>query len=36
VQDEIMPIDGTTLRPARREDAAACAAIFNAWVDATD
>ena len=31
-----MPMDGTTLRPARREDAAACAAIFNAWVDATD
>lgn len=25
-----------TLRPARSEDAAACAAIFNAWVDATD
>ena len=24
------------LRPARPEDAAACAAIFNAWVDATD
>ena len=28
-------MEGTTLRPARREDAAACAAIFNAWVDAT-
>ena len=25
-----------TLRPARPEDAAACAAIFNAWVDATE
>jgi ribosomal protein S18 acetylase RimI-like enzyme len=25
-----------SLRPARPEDAAACAAIFNAWVDATD
>jgi GNAT superfamily N-acetyltransferase len=24
------------LRPARPEDAAACASIFNAWVDATD
>jgi GNAT superfamily N-acetyltransferase len=27
---------GLSLRPARPEDAAACAAIFNAWVDATD
>jgi GNAT superfamily N-acetyltransferase len=25
-----------TLRPARPEDAAACAAIFNGWVDATE
>ena len=28
--------DAATLRTARPEDAAACAAIFNAWVDATD
>jgi GNAT superfamily N-acetyltransferase len=27
---------GISLRPARPQDAAACAAIFNAWVDATD
>lgn len=27
---------GTLLRPAVPEDAAACAAVFNAWVDATD
>jgi len=25
-----------SLRPARPEDAAACATIFNAWIDATD
>jgi GNAT superfamily N-acetyltransferase len=35
VQEGSAPMEGTTLRPARREDVAACAAIFNAWVDAT-
>ena len=35
MQDGEAPIGGTTLRPARPGDAAACAAIFNAWVDAT-
>jgi GNAT superfamily N-acetyltransferase len=27
---------GVTLRPAGPEDAAGCAAVFNAWVDATE